>query len=108
MRFPCECPHFLDEPVVEFFGPLTREESNDFVSPADELRAVPPSRIDRVGKRHFLRVASVPAVFGEAHLLNRTLTRERRQGWAAGRRCCCHDFFSLHCSKWMFQIISAS
>ncbi len=35
-----ECPHFLDEPVVDFFGPLAREESNDFVSPVDELRSV--------------------------------------------------------------------
>jgi hypothetical protein len=38
-----ECPHFLDEPVVDFFGPLAREESNDFVSSVDELRSVPPA-----------------------------------------------------------------
>jgi hypothetical protein len=38
-----ECPHFLNEPVVELSGPLAREEGNNFASPADELRAVPPS-----------------------------------------------------------------
>ena len=38
-----ESPNFLDEHVVELFGPLAREESNNFASPVDELRAVPPS-----------------------------------------------------------------
>src|SRR5262252_6338112 len=40
---PGECPQFLDEPIVQFLGPLARQESNDFVSSVDELRAVPPS-----------------------------------------------------------------
>ena len=40
---PGERPQFLDEPVVQFLGPLAREESNDFVSSLDELRAIPPS-----------------------------------------------------------------
>ncbi len=55
-----ECPHFLDEPVIEFFGPLARKESNNFASPVEELR-------------------------GEAHLLNRALARERRQKETGGR-----------------------
>lgn len=29
---PGERPKFLYEPVVQFFGPLARKESNDFVS----------------------------------------------------------------------------
>src|SRR5215813_9576657 len=38
---PSERPQLLDEPVVQFLGPLARQESNDFVSSVDELRAVP-------------------------------------------------------------------
>jgi len=34
---PDECPHFLDKPVVHLFGPLAREESNDFVSSVNKL-----------------------------------------------------------------------
>src|SRR3954470_13544087 len=30
-------PQFLDEPVVQLLGPLTREESDDFVSSVDEF-----------------------------------------------------------------------
>ena len=41
-------PQFLDEPVVQFLDPLASEERQDFVSSVDELRAVPPSCIDRV------------------------------------------------------------
>ena len=39
---PGERPQFLDEPVVQFLDPLAGEEGNDFVSPGDELLAVPP------------------------------------------------------------------
>ena len=38
-----ERPQFLDEPVVQLPGPFARQESNDFVSPCDKLRAVSPS-----------------------------------------------------------------
>ena len=37
---PGERPELLDEPVVQFFDPLARKESNDFVSSVDELRSV--------------------------------------------------------------------
>ena len=50
-----ERPQFLDEPVVQLPGPLARQESNDFTSSADELRAVPPSGIDRVCQSDFPR-----------------------------------------------------
>src|SRR5437016_27608 len=81
--------------TLTFFGPLASEESNNFASPVDKLRAVPPSGIDRVGKSHLCRIATVPAIFGEAHLLNRALAGERRQRQTGGgRRCCSHDFFS--------------
>ena len=73
---PGERPHFLHEPVVQFLHPLAREESNDFVSSIDELRAVPPPRINCVHKSYFLRVTTIPRVFSQAHLLNRTLARK--------------------------------
>src|SRR4029077_14604441 len=88
-------PHFLDEPVVQLLGPLTREERNDFVSSANELRSVPPAGIDRVRQSYFCRIASIPSIFGEAHLLHRTVARERRERGAGERRCYSHDFFSL-------------
>src|ERR1700704_2518569 len=40
---PSKRPHFLDKPVVQLLGPLTRKESNDFISSVDELRSVPPA-----------------------------------------------------------------
>jgi hypothetical protein len=42
---PSERPPFLDEPLLQLLGPLARQKSNDFASPIDELRAVPPSRV---------------------------------------------------------------
>ena len=36
-------PQFLDQPVVQLLGPLTREESDNFASPVNELRSIPPS-----------------------------------------------------------------
>src|ERR1700736_1650378 len=40
---PGKRPHFLDKPVVPLLGPLTREESDNFVSSVDEFRSIPPS-----------------------------------------------------------------
>src|SRR6266850_5647296 len=40
---PSKRPHFLDKPVVQLLGPLTREESDNFVSSVDEFRSIPPS-----------------------------------------------------------------
>src|SRR5215475_10644082 len=40
---PGERPQFLDEPVVELLRPFARQETNDFDSSIDELRAIPPS-----------------------------------------------------------------
>src|SRR5205807_7538053 len=74
--------------------PLARQESNTFDSSVDELRAGPPPCVDGVGKSHFFRIAGVPTIFGEAHLLHRTVACEGGEGGTAGRRSCCHDFFS--------------
>ena len=40
---PGKRPHFLDKPVVQLLGPLTREESDNFVSSVNEFRSIPPS-----------------------------------------------------------------
>ena len=56
-------PQFLDEPVVQLPGPFAREKSNDFGPSVDELRAVPPSRVDRVCQSYFPRVPTIPAIF---------------------------------------------
>src|SRR6267154_1401719 len=40
---PGKRPHFLDKPVVQLLGPLTREESDYFISSVDEFRSIPPS-----------------------------------------------------------------
>src|SRR5215467_927732 len=88
-------PEFLDESIVQFLCPLAREKGDDFVSTADELRPIPPPRVDRVGQSNFFRITSIPAVFGDAHLLNRTLARERRQRWASCDGCSCHNFISF-------------
>ena len=40
---PGKRPQLLDEPVVQLLGPLTREESDNFVSSVDEFRSIPPS-----------------------------------------------------------------
>ena len=40
---PGERPQFLDEPVVQLLDPLARKKSGNFISPIDELRAIPPA-----------------------------------------------------------------
>ena len=69
---PGECPHFLDEPVVQIPGPLAREEISDFVWSVNELPSVSPAGIDRVSQRYFRRIAGIQGIFGEAQLLHRT------------------------------------
>src|SRR5712691_8833269 len=50
---PGERPQFLDEPVIQLLDPLVRKKSGDFISPIDELRAIPPARINRVCQSYF-------------------------------------------------------
>src|SRR6267378_7154802 len=72
-------PDLLDEPIVEFAGPLAREKRLDGVAPLQELGAVAPMALRRIGKRDPSRVARVPRVFSHAGLLNRSLQSKRRQ-----------------------------
>src|SRR5277367_4120755 len=74
-----ECPQLFDEPVVQLSRPLSREKCDNLLSPVRKFGAVPPSRIDSVGKRDLLGVTRIPTVFSEANLLNGRLFREGRQ-----------------------------
>ena len=46
--------------------------------------AFPAHLIDRVCQSYFCRIASIPSIFGEAHLLHRTVACERRERGRAG------------------------
>src|SRR3977135_2450496 len=62
-------PEFLDQAIVELAVPLARQERLDGVASLQELGAVPPETVDRVGLRDTRRIARVPGIFGEAGLL---------------------------------------
>src|SRR5581483_11528612 len=66
-----EAPQLLLQPVVELPGPLAAEEVDDRFAAPEELVAVAPLGVDRVGKRDALGVARVPGVLGGLHLLPR-------------------------------------
>src|SRR5205823_8385914 len=73
-----EAPELLAQPVVELARPLALEELHDRLATAEELVAVAPLRVLRVGERDALRIARVPGVLGGLHLLARRLLCERR------------------------------
>jgi hypothetical protein len=50
----------------------------------DELRAVAPDAVKRIGERDFFRIARIPGILGQAGLLRGTLGGEGRKG-RAGR-----------------------
>src|SRR5581483_10065387 len=74
-----ERPELLDQPVVELPRPLAAQELDDRRAPREELGAVPPDAVGRVGERHALGVARVPRVLGAADLLHRRAAVERRE-----------------------------
>jgi len=76
-----EAPKLFDEAVAGFACPLAREEGDDLVAAVDELGAVAPAAVDGIGERDFLRVASVPCVFGFADLFASGFESE---GWEWG------------------------
>src|SRR5262249_53169731 len=72
-----ECPNLLDQAVIELAIPLTRQKCFDFRTTLDELRAIAPATVDRVGERYSGGVARVPCVFGHSRLLRGGLGGER-------------------------------
>src|SRR5689334_9501090 len=79
-------PEFLDEPVVQLFRPLPLKKLNDLLASIRKFGAIPPARVDCISECHFFRIATVPAIFCQANLLNGSLSSERRQGRTG---CCC-------------------
>ncbi len=71
-------PDFLGQTIVELALPLAHEKGLDGFPPLQELGAVAPPAIQRVGKRNALGVTSIPGIFGHAHFLRGRLERERR------------------------------
>src|SRR6478736_6226794 len=74
---PVRRPQVLDQPVVELLRPLAREKGDDLGASGEELVAVSPAAVGRVGQRDRFRIAPVPRVFGRAHLDRRRLGGER-------------------------------
>src|SRR5262249_23249483 len=66
-------PNLLDQAVIELTIPLARQKSFDFRSTLDELGAITPTTVRRVGKRDPGRIARVPCVLGHSRFLRGTL-----------------------------------
>src|SRR5690606_1100525 len=75
-----EGPEVLAERVVELPLPLAGQEGDDLVATGDELVAIAPDRVGRVGESDPLRVAGVPGVLGGLHLDAGGFSGERRDG----------------------------
>jgi hypothetical protein len=72
-------PEFLDQPVVEFAVPFSGQERLDLSPAVQELGAIAPAGVLRIGQSDLGRVAAVPAVFGEPDLLDGGGFGKRRQ-----------------------------
>src|SRR5215203_3204406 len=73
-----EAPQVLLQAVVELPCPLAPQEVPDRLAPFEELLAVAPLGVLRVGKHYLLGVAGVPGILGRLDLLSRRLLVE---GW---------------------------
>lgn len=62
-------PQFLDQPVIEFFGPFAFQERLRLITSAREFHAVAPLRVLCIGQRHFCSVAAVPTVLCKTNFL---------------------------------------
>src|SRR5215203_1057956 len=72
-----EAPQVLLQPVIQLPCPLAPQEVPDRLAPFEELVAVAPLGVLRVGERNLLGVAGVPGVLGRLDLLPRRLLIER-------------------------------
>src|SRR3984957_1893551 len=79
-------PDLLDQPVFQLASPLAHEECLDGRAATNELGAVAPDAIHRIGKRHFGGIARVPGILGETRLLRGAFGCKRRQRWAGHGR----------------------
>src|SRR5712671_5008218 len=72
-------PDLLDQPILQLANPLAYEECLDGLTATNELGAIAPDAIHRIGTRYFGRIARVPAILGEARLLRGRFCGERRK-----------------------------
>jgi hypothetical protein len=75
-------PELLDQPIVEFLGPLASQKLLDGLAPDEEFRAIAPDAVGRVGHGHSLWVPRVPGIFGQANFLRCACRVKRGKGWA--------------------------
>src|SRR5690348_13330927 len=81
-----EGPDFLDQPVVELTRPFALQECLDGGAALDELRAIAPAAVDRIGECDTHRIPRIPGILGAARLLRGGLGGEGRKWWATHRR----------------------
>jgi hypothetical protein len=79
---PAESPETLAQNVIQFAAPLGGEEFDDLVAVGDELFAVAPQRVFRVGEADVVRIARVPRILCRLDLLQRAIKVERRKRWS--------------------------
>src|SRR5882757_7328835 len=72
-------PDLFDQPILQLANPLAYEECLDGLAATNELGAVAPDAIHRIGKRYFGRIAGVPRVLRHAYLLRGCFRGERRK-----------------------------
>ena len=65
-----ERPQFFDQAVFVFAYPFAGQKRLGLVAVGDEMRAVAPFGIKRIGSRDFRCIAAIPAIFGKANLLS--------------------------------------
>src|SRR5580692_2800774 len=63
-------PNFLDEPVVEFARPLSREKCLDVVAALQEVVVIALTAVGGIRKRDPCGVSTVPRVFRHVRLLS--------------------------------------
>ena len=86
-------PELLDEPVIQLPLPFAGQEFDDGRPPLDKFGAVSPPTINRIGPSDLFRIATVLAIFRQAHLLARRLVCKGRERSAlSGFVCGIHDF----------------
>src|SRR6478609_413341 len=74
-----EGPQFLDQPVIQFAGPLAYQEGMDLAAPARKLGAIAPQRIGGIDPDDAIGITRVPGIFCCPHFHERRVQRKRRQ-----------------------------
>src|SRR5262249_1255608 len=59
-----ECPHLLDQPIIELATPFAREKRLDVLAAVNELGAVPPDTVDGIAASDAHGSASVLCSLG--------------------------------------------